>query len=160
MSPPLRVCQGTYWREAGWSDCRTHLEAAAWRWEDATKVAGGEPAGMAAALPLKPLGRHCSTHPWEACWAPSDLTADFYRGAAENHWGGVPLGVLHASPALQGQECWNAHRNLEETFLPPAMSLQRPLLTKLSLTSCQLARDKCFTITSRQWKLDLGAERQ
>lgn len=152
----LRVCQWTYWCEAGWSDCRTHLEAAAWKWEDALNSLVESQLRWLQHFTCEPPGEALLHSPLGSLLGHFRVSPQrLLQGAAENHWRCVPLGALHASPALPGQECWNAHRNQEETSPPPAVSLQRPLLTKPNLTSCQLARNKCFTIASKQWKLDL-----
>ena len=129
LNSPVRMCHSIYWWDASWSDCRT-----------LQKLLFGD-AGMPVNLSkitgnslVNCLRRYCCTYSWKSYWGTFGThRQDFCRSAAETHWRWSPLEVLSVSPAFQEHECWST-REPGRAILPPAVSLQRPLLTKLNIT--------------------------
>lgn len=108
--------------------------------------------------PANCLGRHCYSYHWKPTGALWNLIAKTSTGVG-CCWKSLKVSDLHWRPCMLAQHCRTRRLQCtgepEKPSLPPAVSLQRPLLTKHTWAWCQLARDGCFTLPSRQWKMDL-----
>lgn len=98
LNTPVRVCRWTNWCNASWSDCRTHPEAAAWKWGDANELPPREPATRTAELTCK--------LPWEVLlYLLLDSLLGHSGNSLQRLLQGLPLkptgGELHWMPACQ-----------------------------------------------------------
>lgn len=128
-------------------------KSASWRWGDATELPHGEPAKMISLHLHTALGGTATLTAAKPIGALLDLTAKTSTGMLlkidgdEFHWMSY-MPAWHRKSKYAGMRTGNRRHPYLLQCLSSALYCQ-------SVTSCQLARDKCFSTTRRHWRMDL-----